>query len=251
MRDLHVPPVQVLQGAAGGAWSVRDAAGLAAPPSRQHASPSASHAKPNIAPTTKAITWRTGERGVVEGDNIENESQYHNASRSTRENSVQRQDPPRRHPASVSGQVLRGLLIPVPDAARATNGKEQSPAVAGVRVDTGAHPLIATRPVRLLRQITAVLALAFSTWASVVDNPAICIDETSPSGDEAPVHGTPVGSHCCLTAPCRTPVVSAAPSTIARPSLVPSTPGVAAPHLLSGIDSPAPPTPPPTSFDLA
>jgi len=122
--------------------------------------------------------------------------------------------------------------------------------VGGVGVDTGAQPLLATPPVRLLRQITAVAVLAFSTWASVVDNPAICIDETSPCGDAAPVHGTPVGSHGCLTAPCRMPVVSSAPGTLVRPVQSSSTPGVAAPNTLSGIDSPAPPTPPPTSFKL-
>ena len=60
MRDLHVPPVQVLRGAAGGAaWS-------ATPPgSRRHYSGNthrhpASHAKPNIAATTKAITCAHG-----------------------------------------------------------------------------------------------------------------------------------------------------------------------------------------------
>ena len=116
MRDLHVPPAQALPGVAGGAWSVRDAAGLAVPPSRQQASPSASHARPKIAATTKAIALRTGERGVVERDDIENESQYHNTVRSTMEN--------------CPGDERQGA----------------SPAAAGVRVDTGAPPLLATPP---------------------------------------------------------------------------------------------------------
>jgi hypothetical protein len=103
---------------------------------------------------------------------------------------------------------------------------------------------------RLLRHIVAVAALACSTWASIVDNPVVCPDEL-PHQDGNENHGTPASSHCCLTAPCRTPTVSPSLAPVVQPvpaatAAPPS--GVAS---LSGIDAPAPPTPPPTSFDLA
>ncbi len=105
-------------------------------------------------------------------------------------------------------------------------------------------------PVRVLRQLVALGALAFSTWSSVVDNPAICPDELSQHGGDRD-HGTPSGSHCCLMAPCRTPTTS--------PSLTPARAPVSnvvealepAVAFLIGTHAPAPPTPPPTSFDLA
>ena len=105
-------------------------------------------------------------------------------------------------------------------------------------------------PVRFLRQLVALGALACSTWASVVDNPAVCPDELSQHGGDQD-HGTPPGAHCCLTAPCRTPTTSPSVAPPAAPvsNVVDALePAVA---VLRSIHAPAPPTPPPTSFDLA
>lgn len=103
---------------------------------------------------------------------------------------------------------------------------------------------------RRLRTIAAVLALCASTWASIVDNPAVCPDELASSGGSEH-HPTPPTSHCCLTAPCRTPVVTENPAATKVPVSDPL--GVPAQQLvaLTSIDSPAPPTPPPTSLDQA
>lgn len=103
---------------------------------------------------------------------------------------------------------------------------------------------------RLLRQLAALGALACSTWASAVDNPAVCPDELSQHGGGRD-HGTPASSHCCLMAPCRTPTTSPSVTAAAPPipnAVVALAPAVAA---LTGIHAPEPPTPPPTSFDLA
>ena len=70
--------------------------------------------------------------------------------------------------------------------------------------------------VRLLRQLVALGALACSTWASVVDNPAVCPDELSQRGGDRD-HGTPPGAHCCLTAPCQTPTTSPPVAPAAEP----------------------------------
>ena len=103
---------------------------------------------------------------------------------------------------------------------------------------------------RFLRQLVALGALACSTLASVVDNPVVCPDELSERGGGRD-HGTPAGSHCCLTAPCQTPTTSPSVAPAAAPvsNVVDALePAVAVP---TSIHAPAPLTPPPTSFDLA
>jgi hypothetical protein len=104
--------------------------------------------------------------------------------------------------------------------------------------------------VRLLRRLVAVVALSCSTWASIVDNPVVCPDEISHQGGDRH-HGTPPGSHCCLTAPCRTPTVSPSLALAVEPVPAPTAAPASAAAAFSGIDAPAPPTPPPNSFDLA
>lgn len=105
--------------------------------------------------------------------------------------------------------------------------------------------LISRMPGRMI----ALAAVAFLSWASVVDNPAVCPDEVGEQGEGNQRHDTPPTSHCCITAPCHTPTavrvvavpVAPARSIIARVPLTHS--------VLTSIDAPAPPTPPPTSLD--
>jgi hypothetical protein len=100
---------------------------------------------------------------------------------------------------------------------------------------------------RVVRHILVVASIALLAWASVVDNAAVCPDGAGEQGPGSHRHDTPPSSHCCLGAPCHSP-------TLARVALLPSAPAaaivpaVAIPaRVLTGIDSPAPPTPPPTT----
>jgi hypothetical protein len=88
------------------------------------------------------------------------------------------------------------------------------------------------------------------SWASVVDNAAICPDEVEHGAGGGP-HSTPPTSHCCLTAPCHTPTVAPPTGALAPPPAV--VPGRISIVFLrpADADSPAPPTPPPTSLDQA
>lgn len=99
------------------------------------------------------------------------------------------------------------------------------------------------------RRAIALVAVAFMSWASVVDNPAVCPDEVGEQGEGNQRHDTPPTSHCCITAPCHTP-------TAVRVVAVPIAPALSiiawvplAHSVLTSIDAPAPPTPPPTSLD--
>ncbi len=88
------------------------------------------------------------------------------------------------------------------------------------------------------------------SWASIVDNPAVCPDELE-HGAGGGEHSTPPTSHCCLTGPCHTPTVAPVNATLAPPpAIVPRRIGVVFPQPVDA-DSPAPPTPPPTSLDQA
>ena len=101
-----------------------------------------------------------------------------------------------------------------------------------------------------LRRALAVLASAALSWASVVDNPAVCPDEIE-HGAGGGEHSTPPSSHCCLGSPCHTPTAApSAPAFAAPPAPVPAlfVVAFAAPD---SAETPAPPTPPPTSLDRA
>ena len=92
----------------------------------------------------------------------------------------------------------------------------------------------------------AVFAIAFVAWASVADNPAVCPDE---QGETSHGHGTPEGPHCCLSAPCHTPTVAPAVAAVSLPASTVAAAERPAVAVLTSIDSPAPPTPPPTVLD--
>jgi hypothetical protein len=96
------------------------------------------------------------------------------------------------------------------------------------------------------RALLAAVAVLSVAWASVADNPAVCPDE---QGETSHRHDSPASSHCCLSAPCHTPSVAPAaalelgPVSRVAPAHRPTV------TVLLGIDSPAPPTPPPTALD--
>lgn len=96
-------------------------------------------------------------------------------------------------------------------------------------------------------RVLAVLTSAFLAWAAVADNPAVCPDDVESAAETQ--HGTPAGPHCCLTAPCHTPVVVRETLTAQQPAAKTIEKVTPAPSVLYGIDTPAPPTPPPTAFD--
>lgn len=102
---------------------------------------------------------------------------------------------------------------------------------------------------RIPGQMVALASVAFLSWASLVDNPAVCPDEVGVQGEENHRHDTPPTSHCCITGPCHTPTavrVVALPVALVASAVRWEPP---ADHVLTSIDAPAPPTPPPTSLD--
>ncbi len=117
------------------------------------------------------------------------------------------------------------------------------------RTEDRVRPSPLSSPSRIARRALALVAVAVLSWASVVDNPAVCPDDVGEQGDASHGHGTPPCSHCCVTAPCHTPTTvraAALPAALAA-SVVAMMP--VAHRVLTSIDSPAPPTPPPTSLD--
>lgn len=99
---------------------------------------------------------------------------------------------------------------------------------------------------RIAHRLLAVSAIAFLAWASVADNPAVCPEEQGETGHG---HGTPAGSHCCLSAPCHTPTVAPAVALVVLPPPTVAASDRSSVAVLTSIDSPAPPTPPPTALD--
>ncbi len=99
---------------------------------------------------------------------------------------------------------------------------------------------------RAVARVLALLTAASLAWAAVADNAVVCPDDAD-SHREAQ-HAPPAGPHCCSNAPCHTPVVVRDVASAAGPEAVAFQPVTSAPSVLFGIDTPAPPTPPPNSF---
>lgn len=98
----------------------------------------------------------------------------------------------------------------------------------------------------LARTCPLVLAMTLAS-AGVADSRGLCPPAAEPDvrSDQERVPGDPEPSHrSCATAPCNTPVVHVAVPAVARPAPWAASP-VAAPCSVRGLDSPAPPTPPP------
>jgi hypothetical protein len=100
--------------------------------------------------------------------------------------------------------------------------------------------------VRVLRSLVALGAASLLAWASVADSRAVCPDE---QGELGHGHEAPGGAHCCLTAPCGTPTVTAAVAVVVAPTAQVAEVASPPPAVIASLDLPAPPTPPPTALD--